>query len=178
MQGGPPQAPKRSTGKALLVGCLGLIAVTCLFGVGAFTYVSKSVSGTELANFQVQPGAPFLYEFRPHGRGQVSVWLEVDATFENGFNLDGQVTALSSGSSASHTLHFANGGACENPVAQSTSSMCLNWRVSHLNGHGEVSGRTRMFTVPTTPGQAGSLSGVITPGPGTTLRSLRLRVQE
>jgi hypothetical protein len=180
----PPGAPAPKAGpsalKAVGIGC----GVMLLTGVCAATvaarYVGKALSGgDEIAAQDFSNNAPFAFEARSHGR-EMRVWLDVDARFEDGFIVTGNLAANADGAALrAVTLRGTLGDGCHNPALGESTSFCLGWRNASVNGRGTAAGRTRLFTIPArSDGSVVGITGALMVGAGTQLQRARIVVTE
>lgn len=174
----PPQKSGSSAGKVIGIGCLALIGLMAAGGAVAFVALRGAVGGSEVASAQVAPAQPFVLQFQQNDSSPHRVWLELDAQYTQGLQIPGRVTVTVNGQLVQqHTLAFQRGGACENPTQGQSSSFCMNWVHSNLNGSGSTRGKTRLFEIPAQArGATVAVSGMLSPGYGTTASRLRVYV--
>lgn len=178
----PPMQPQKSgggAGKAIALGCVGVMALCCIGGAAAFMIVGKRLGGTEVASTNTTPGQPFLLSIPANSGGATRrVWIDYEATFSQGLGLQGMLTVTTGGTaSGQYQMNFTRNGQCENPIVGQSSSSCINTSYSSVNGQGSARGRYWLFDLPT-GSAASTVTGNVFAGPGVTVSRLRFYATE
>lgn len=177
--GAPPPQPKSNALKFIGIGCLAVLALTCAGGIAASVFlggvVSKLGPGHEVGSTFVTPGTPYTLTYVTRSGDDSGVWLDLDLGYTGGVQLTGPLAVRVNGTVIAQYNVNMTSGSCSAPVRESTTSFCIGWRSSELNGQGSLSGQTRMFKVPTQArGSTVTVSGMIFASPGVQVRRLRI----
>lgn len=165
------------------LGCLAVLALTCAGGAVAAIFLRGAVMnlgpGHEVGSTVATPGVPFSLSYVPTKRDETAVWLDLDLAYAQGVQLTGPLSVRVGGTPvAQYNLNLTS-GSCTAPVREVSSSFCINWRTTNLNGEGALSGQTRMFKVPAqAPGATITVSGMFFASPGVQARRIRLFASE
>lgn len=181
--GNPPPPPRSNALKYVGIGCLAVLALTCAGGAAGMLFVRGAVMnlgpGHEVASTLATPGVPFSLTYVPSKRDETAVWLDLDVGYAQGVQLTGPIAVRVGGTPVAQYNVNLTSGSCTAPVREVSSSFCINWRTTSLNGEGSLSGQTRMFKIPAqAPGAAVTVSGMIFASPGVSARRLRVFASE
>lgn len=174
------QQKSRTPWKAIALGCLGALALTCVAGIGAAYFVGGKVksfiTGTVVARVPVAGNAPFAIASVPQRGETLSVWLDFNIT-QNAGPVTGTITLSANGANlASHAVVLqGRGRGCFNPTVGESRSMCVNFaEVGHT-----LRGRVFLFDVPQrAAGTSFAIQGSFLAPPGTTIERGELQVRE
>lgn len=156
-----------------------LIALTCVGGAVSMLVLRGAVMnlgpGREVGSALITPGVPYSLDYVTRSGDDSGVWLDLDLGYAQGIQLTGPLAVRVNGTVIAQYNVNMTSGECASPVRESSTSFCLGWRSTNLNGAGTLSGQTRMFKVPTQPrGATITVSGMIFASPGITVRRLRI----
>ncbi len=156
-----------------------MLALACVGGIVGVVLLRKAGlslgPGREVATTWVTPGAPYALSYVTSTNDDTGVWLDLDLGYAQGVQLTGPVMVRVNGTPlAQYNLNLTS-GSCSAPVREVSSSFCVNWRSSDVNGSGSLAGQTRMFKVPAQArGATVTVSGMVFASPGVQVRRLRL----
>ncbi|MFO0629032.1 MAG: hypothetical protein U0325_25885 [Polyangiales bacterium] len=175
-QGQDPNA--RNPWKSIVLGCLGVVLLTCIVGIAAAGLVGHKVKrflgGSVVAVTNAAPNAPFALNASPSGEGALSLWIEIDVRQPNA-PLTGTLSVrVGDAPTVTHTLEFVGRGAgCFNPLVGGRTSKCLNF--AEVGPH--LRGRIFLTDVTRPSGAAVAISGVLNAPPGTVLDRAQIQLR-
>lgn len=177
--GAPPPPPKSNALKFLGIGCLAVILLSCIGGVVSMLVLRGAVMnlgpGHEVGTTFVTPGTPYTLTYVTQSGDESGVWLDLDLGYSQGVQLTGPLAVRVNGTVIAQYNVNMTSGSCASPVREVTTSFCIGWRTSEINGQGSLAGQTRMFKVPTQArGSTITVSGMMFASPGVQVRRLRI----
>lgn len=172
----PPNA--RNPWKSVVIGCLGVLLLSCVVGIAAAGLVGSKVKrflgGTVVAQVNAAPNAPFALHANPSGDGALALWIEIDVRQPNA-PLTGTLSVrVGNAPTVTHHLEFVGRGAgCFNPLVGGRTSMCVNF----AEAGPQLRGRIFLTDVNRPAGAAIAVSGVLNAPPGTVVERALLQLR-
>jgi|JI9StandDraft_1071089.scaffolds.fasta_scaffold473897_1 hypothetical protein len=177
----PPNAPgpnARNPWKSVVLGCLGVLLLSCIVGIAAAGLVGSKVKrflgGTVVAQVNAAPNAPFALNANPDGAGALALWIEIDVRQPHA-PLTGTLSVrVGSAPTVTHSLEFVGrGGGCFNPLVGARTSMC----VSFVEVGPHLRGRIFLTDVNRPAGAPVAISGVLSAPAGTVVDRALLQLR-
>ena len=177
----PPNAPgpnARNPWKSVVIGCLGVLLLSCIVGIAAAGLVGSKVKrflgGTVVAQANAAPNAPFALTANPAGDGALALWIEIDVRQPNAPLTGSLSVRVGNAPTVTHSLEFVGRGAgCFNPLVGGRTSMCVNF--SDVGPH--LHGRIFLTDVNRPAGAAVAISGVLNAPPGTVIERAQIQLR-
>lgn len=177
----PTDAPApnaRNPWKTVVIGCLGVLLLSCVVGVAAAGLVGRKVKrflgGAVVAQANAAPNAPFALSANPSGDGALALWIEIDVRQPNAPLTGSLSVRVGNAATVTHSLEFVGRGAgCFNPLVGGRTSMCVNFADdgSHLRG------RIFLTDVNRPAGAAVAISGVLHAPAGTVIERAQIQLR-
>lgn len=173
----PPPAKKGGAGKWIAMGC-GCVLIVVIAAVVAIFMVVKSVGpGDEVATADATLGQQFQATYTQSGSQQYAVWLDLDVSYSQGYQLSGPINISVNGQHVGqYQLQETGSGS---PIQGRSNRLTTSWVSTNIGGSGSTSGNLKLFTLPAYDDGATVLVwGTISGTPGMTATRLRLQVTE
>lgn len=175
--GSPAGPPPKSGGgilKILGIGCLVIIALSCIGAAIAGFALKDGIFGKVTASADLQPNTPFAMNFTQNNSEDHQIWIDLDVSQNTG-PMTGSIQVSANGQAiAQYPLNFQSRASCFNPAGGNTSG-CINYSSSGT----ALSGRLKLFTIPAQAnGAAVSVTGVLMAPQGLVSRRLQLQSRE